>query len=70
MEDGAVYEEAIQFPKGHPQNPYTRQECIDCFKLATGDLMSEEKQNALCDFILNRLEQVEDMEEIGKYLAV
>lgn len=70
MEDGTVYEEAIQFPKGHPQNPYTRQECIDCFKLATGDLMSEEKQNELCDFILNQLDQVEDMGEIGKYLAI
>ena len=52
MEDGTVYEEAIQFPKGHPQNPYTRQECIDCFKLATGGLMSEEKQDVLCDYIL------------------
>lgn len=70
MEDGTVYEEAIQFPKGHPQNPYTRQECIDCFKLATGDLMSEEKQNALCDYILNELEHVEDMAEIGRYLTV
>lgn len=70
MEDGTVYEEAIQFPKGHPQNPYTRQECIDCFKLATGDLMSEEKQNALCDYILNELENVEDMAEIGRYLTV
>lgn len=70
MEDSTVYEEAIQFPKGHPQNPYTRQECIDCFKLATGDLMSEEKQNALCDYILNELEHVEDMAEIGRYLTV
>lgn len=70
MEDGTVYEKAIQFPKGHPQNPYTRQECIDCFKLATGDLMSEEKQNALCDYILNELEHVEDMAEIGRYLTV
>lgn len=70
MEDGTVYEEAIQFPKGHPQNPYTRQECIDCFKLATGDLMSQEKQDALCDYILNELEHVEDMAEIGRYLTV
>ena len=70
MKDGTVYEEAVQFPKGHPKNPYTREECIDCFKLATRGLLSEEKQDELCDFILNRLETVEDMEEIGKYLTV
>ena len=47
MEDGTIYDEAVQFPKGHPQNPYTREECIACFKLATKGLMSEEKQHAL-----------------------
>ena len=45
-------------------------ECIDCFKLATKGLMDEEKQDALCDFILNKLENVEDMEEISKYLVI
>ena len=70
MEDGTVYEENIQFPKGHPQNPYTREECIDCFKLATDGLMSEEKQDALCDFVLNKLQDVEDMAEISSYLTI
>lgn len=70
MEDGKVYEEAVQFPKGHPKNPYTRQECIDCFKLATGGLMKEEKQDALCDFILNKLESTEDMSEISRYISI
>ena len=40
------------------------------FKLATGDVMSEEKQDALCDFILNKLENVEDMAEISKYVKL
>lgn len=70
MEDGTVYEESVQYPKGHPKNPYTRQECIDCFKLATGDVMSEEKQDALCDLILNHLEEIEDMAEVGAYLKI
>lgn len=70
MEDGTVYSETMRFPKGHPQNDYTRQECIDVFRLATDDVMSREKQDALCDFILNRLEQVEDMAEIGPLLTV
>ena len=70
MEDGTVYEEAVQFPKGHPQNPYTREECIACFKLATDGLMSAEKQDELCDFVLNKLEDTEDMAVIGKYLTI
>ena len=69
MKDGTVYEESMQFPKGHPKNDYTRQECIDVFKLATSDLMSEEKQDALCEFIFN-LDKVEDMGEIAKYITL
>ena len=70
LKDGTVYTETRQFPKGHPQNDYTRQECIDVFKLATGDVMSADKQDALCDFILNRLDQVGDMAELSRYVAL
>ncbi|MGL6197385.1 MAG: MmgE/PrpD family protein [Lachnospiraceae bacterium] len=70
MVDGTVYSETMRFPKGHPQNDYTRQECIDVFRLATDAVMSREKQDALCDFILNRLEHVEDMGEIGPLLTL
>ena len=70
MKDGTVYEETMQFPKGHPKNDYTRQECIDVFKLATSDVMSAEKQDALCDFILNKLEHCADMAEIAPYLTL
>ena len=69
MKDGTVYEETMRYPKGHPQNDYTRQECIDVFKLATSDVMSKEKQNALCDFIFN-IEKVEDMGEVAKYITL
>lgn len=70
MEDGTEYDEAVQYPKGHPKNPYTRQECIDCFKLATDGLLSEEKQDKLCSLILDDLENIEDMSVIGQYLSV
>lgn len=70
MKDGTAYEETMRYPKGHPKNDYTRQECIDVFKLATGAVMSGEKQDALCDFVLNKLEAVEDMAAIGKLLQV
>ena len=70
LKDGTVYSQQMQFPKGHPKNDYTRQECIDVFKLATGDVMSPEKQDALCDFILNKLEHVEDMAELSAYVKL
>jgi len=70
MEDGMEYEQTMRYPKGHPKNDYTRRECIDVFKLATGAVMSEEKQDALCDFVLNQLEYVEDMAAIGTLLKV
>lgn len=69
LKDGTAYEKAMQFPKGHPKNDYTRQECIDVFKLATADVMSPARQDALCDFILNRLEDCADMAEIAPYLS-
>ena len=68
MDDGTEYEESMRYPKGHPKNDYTREECIEVFKLATGAVMSVEKQDALCDFILNQLEHVEDMAVIGPLL--
>ena len=40
------------------------------FKLATSDVMSAEKQDALCDFILNKLEHCADMAEIAPYLTL
>ena len=67
MKDGTEYSESMRYPKGHPKNDYTLKECVDVFKLATGDVMSEAEQDALCDFV-NRLEDCVDMSEIGKLL--
>jgi len=70
MKDGTEYKETMRFPKGHPYNDYTREECIDVFKLATSAVMNEASQDALCDFIFNELENCNDMANIAKLLKV
>ena len=69
MKDGTEYKIEKQFSKGHPKNFYTLQDSMDVFRQATAGMLSEEKANALIDFCLNRLQDVEDMAEIGPYLA-
>ena len=68
MKDGTEYKIEKQFSKGHPKNFYTIQDSIDVFKLATSQVLSEEKADALIDFCLNRMEEVEDMSVIGGLL--
>ena len=68
MKDGAVYSQTRQFPKGHPQNPYTREECIENFRVATATIFTAEQCDKLVDLIMNRLEDVEDLSILGEYL--
>lgn len=69
MKDGTVYEEALAYPKGHPRNPYTREECIENFHLQTGAILPKEKRDALVDFIFTKLESTTDMADISPYLG-
>ena len=68
LKDGTAYEDSIQFPKGHPQNPYTREECIENFRVATATIFTAEQCDKLVDLIMNRLEDVEDPSILGEYL--
>ena len=68
LKDGTAYEDSIQFPKGHPQNPYTREECIENFRVATATIFTAEQCDKLVDLIMNRLEDVEDLSILGEYL--
>lgn len=65
LKDGTVYEKNLTYPKGHPRNPYTREECVDTFRLAVRDVLPPEKTEALVDLILNKLEDVEDLSVLG-----
>lgn len=68
LKDGTVYEDEIHYPKGHPRNPYTREEGIENFRIATASILSREQADKLVDLIMNRLEQVDDLSIIGDYL--
>ena len=70
MRDGAEYSETLAYPKGHPRNPYTREECIASFHLQAGEVMSAEKREAVIDFIFNKLDDCRDMAEISACLTV
>jgi 2-methylcitrate dehydratase PrpD len=70
MKDGSHYQESLDYPKGHPSNPFTDQECIDNFHLQTRDVLAEDRRDALVDFVFNRLESVQDMTEMIPYTTI
>ena len=70
MRDGVEYSEMLAYPKGHPRNPYTREECIASFHLQAGEVMSVEKREAVIDFIFSKLDDCRDMAEISACLTV
>ncbi len=69
LKDGTVYEKSLTYPVGHPKNPYTRQESIRVFRLATKDVLSPEKTEALIDLFLNRMEETEDLSILGELVT-
>ena len=48
--------------------PYTREECIENFRVATATIFTAEQCDKLVDLIMNRLEDVEDLSILGEYL--
>lgn len=68
LKDGTEYRESLAYPKGHPRNPYTREECIASFHQQTEEVMSQERRDAFVDFVFHRMEDCPDMAEIGPYL--
>ncbi len=69
MNNGATHEKEILDPKGHPNNPLTREELENKFKDAAAPLLSEERQNRIIDTLWN-LEQLQNIEELMKMLEV
>lgn len=53
MEDGAVYEETVVLPKGHPANMMTRDEFHELFLHQASYAISAEKAEGLFNFIMN-----------------
>lgn len=70
MKDGTEYTETLEFPKGHPRNPFDREGIIENFRLQTNEILTPERQDAFVDFVFNKLENTDDMAVIADYLKV
>ena len=68
LKDGYGLRGLHPVPQGPPQNPYTREECIENFRVATATIFTAEQCDKLVDLIMNRLEDVEDLSILGEYL--
>jgi len=62
--DGRLLKQDVPFPKGHPKNRMTIEEFKDRFRRAASFVLRLDKIEKAIDRIL-KLEEVEDMSEIG-----
>ncbi len=60
MRDGKVFEKEILDPKGHPNNPLSREEIEDKFRSACAGLLAKSRQDRVIDDVWN-LERVSDL---------
>ena len=64
MNDGRVFTSHVDYPKGDPENPATKEECLAKFHLITETFIDEEKREKILETI-NRLEELSDIRELG-----
>lgn len=69
LHDGRAFTQRVDWPKGMPRNPFTRAELESKFlELATTRISRDRAERLLG--LVNRLERVEDVEEIAALLRV
>ncbi|MBC7332819.1 MAG: MmgE/PrpD family protein, partial [Synergistetes bacterium] len=57
-----------QFPKGHPQNPYTQEELERKFKILAGKVFDDEKHlDKIIETVMN-LEEISNIKELTMLL--
>ena len=70
LKDGTVLKDEMQFPKGHPRNPFDWEDCEKTFRIgaAVAGLSPEKTERfiALC----KDLENLEDMSKLAECLAL
>ena len=64
--DGRIYEEAIKYSKGTPNNPFTTEELNDKFKTLASALFSENR----IDKILETITILEKLEDISALMGL
>ncbi len=69
LKDGRSYRVTQVFPKGHPKNPYTREELERKFKILAGKVFQdEERLNRIIETVMN-LEDLPNVNELFKLLS-
>lgn len=67
MKDGTVYTERVNYPKGDPSNPLTRNELVKKFKRLAGFHIAEENLDELIA-MSEELDKLKDIRELITYL--
>ncbi|MCR5156169.1 MAG: MmgE/PrpD family protein [Butyrivibrio sp.] len=68
LRDGKEISTILQFPKGHPKNPYTLEEETEHFRFISDDVLGPEKTQLIIDKITH-LEEIGDMGELAVLLS-
>ncbi|MCR4441700.1 MAG: MmgE/PrpD family protein [Peptococcaceae bacterium] len=69
LKNGKILQERAEYPKGHPQNPMSWDDCITKFKKCVSRCEKEyrpEKINEMIEFIMN----IEKFEDVGACIGV
>lgn len=64
--DGGEYEMEIEYPKGHPENPLSKEEIEDKFKTASNDQLTEQQMDQVLDWGWN----IDDKDNIGEIFEI
>ncbi len=69
LKSGPVFEKEVMHPKGHPQNPLTREELEQKFRTAADPLLETTRQDKILDSVWN-LENLGSVRELMDLLVV
>ncbi|MBN1643677.1 MAG: MmgE/PrpD family protein, partial [Dehalococcoidales bacterium] len=64
LNDGRTVQSHVDYPKGDPENPATKEEIVAKFNSLTGAYLDEEKRNKIISTV-DRLEELEDISELA-----
>lgn len=65
--DGKVFNLKQEYPKGHPNNPFTEEELLWKFKTLAGRLFDDDKR---LDSIIHTVRNLEELEDISEFVKL
>jgi 2-methylcitrate dehydratase PrpD len=69
LNDGTVCKESLRYPKGHPRNNFTLEECAADFRTCCTPFLGKEKTEKFLAAVLD-LENISNMKPIAELLAI